>query len=176
MKQQQHRGFTLIEIVVVLFIIGLVTTIILLKFPNTQKETVRTTANQTKGLVILAREKAMLSPAVIGMDVQNQSVRFYELVTDTSYAQQSRWEPFMVAQKNWQVTIKSPLYFSIAASPDAQINVQDQTTGISPQVIFWPSGEMTPFVLTINDAEKTHYQLSGTYVGDVQLIQPGQAS
>jgi general secretion pathway protein H len=176
MRKGRHKGFTLIEIVVVLFIIGLVTTIILLKFPNTNRETLRATANQTKGLLVIAREKAILRPAIIGMDVQNQQIRFYELVTDTTFAQQSKWQPFMSDQKNWQVTVKPPLYFSINVAQDARVNVSDQSNGITPAVIFWPNGEMTPFVLTINDARKTAYQITGTYTGEVQLTQPGQSS
>ncbi len=174
MKPQE--GYTLIELLVVILIVGLTLSVVLLRIPSSQFASQRAVAQQIQGLVELARERAILHATVLGMTVTAQEIHFDELVGSSNELMQSVWQPYLLQNKYWHVVVQLPLAFSLQTKQTNDAGSLGATAGENPQVIFWPTGEMTPFVLNVY-AENTAqtYQITGSKTGEINLEQHSEA-
>src|ERR1700722_4171393 len=78
--KNRHRGFSLIEIMVVLVIISIVVSIALLAvgdFGASRK--IKIAAKQFADLIPLLEEKALLQPTIIGININAQGYQIYQL-------------------------------------------------------------------------------------------------
>src|SRR5665213_2856694 len=71
------RGFTLVEVLVVLLICALVAGMAVLTIHTNLNHQIKVAAKEIASLITLAEEEAMLRPATLGLSVNNNQLEFY---------------------------------------------------------------------------------------------------
>ncbi|MES9992758.1 MAG: type II secretion system minor pseudopilin GspH [Candidatus Thiodiazotropha sp.] len=154
-----QRGFTLIEVMVVVIIIGILINYVTLTFGrNSPEDLLKTEARRLSSLLGLASEEALLRSLLIGVDITEDSYGFLTL-------DEGNWQPmddtlFRPRQ------LPEGMEFSIASS---QQDGEDEEENI-PEIILLNSGEMTPFELKLSyDRIDSYYRLTGNEIGEQTL-------
>ncbi|OGT42639.1 MAG: type II secretion system protein GspH [Gammaproteobacteria bacterium RIFCSPHIGHO2_12_FULL_37_34] len=161
MKLMRNQfGYTLIEILIVLFIMSIVTGVALLSIRYNENKQLESFANKFVDLVRLAEEQAMLQPNVLGLSIYQHAFQFSHLQLSMDKQQ---WLPL-------EDTILHPQVI-----PDhIQIALEIQGDRISlnenkkPQIIISTNGDITPFTLFFGKkGEKPNYVVIGDADGAV---------
>lgn len=78
-----RRGFTLIELLVVLVILSVVISLAVVWVrPMSDARRLALTAQQCQRVLLAAQQQAMLTPAVLGLEVTPQGLKFYRYVVE----------------------------------------------------------------------------------------------
>lgn len=133
-----QSGYTLIEILIVLFIISIVSTTALLTIGQNQNRQLKTTAVQIRQMLILAEEHAMLQPAILGLRVDEHGFAFKIFQNEKKPA----WLP--VDEKTL-----APHHLSDDIVLQLVQQTKQQTDAGAPQVVISSSGDLTPFKIYI---------------------------
>ena len=187
----RHRGFTLIEILAVLIIIGVVSAlaVISVRSLGRSSDPAGQTATRLAGLIELASENARLENIQYGLIIKPQH---YEFVKFINY----KWIPIsndpVLREKNLpaglslSVTVQNPIRIpqpvsaNTAASAAAAVTVNNaQSSGknrLQPQIAILSTGEMTPFTLRLASPDHSVYVLRGDGNGQVHIEPPNAAS
>ncbi len=155
-----HRGFTLIEILIVMLIISIIAGVATLTIrPNPRKE-FEAVANRFNRVILLAEQEAMLRPATLGLGMTAQHYQFFIFIRDRK-KHRSFWQPItqsILAQQNFPNNTQISLSVAHKAAP----------TDGSPQIIINQSGDITPFnILMGKQNEIPLFQITGKANGEV---------
>ena len=120
------RGFTLVEILVVMLIISIITTVAMLSIGRNNTKVVEAFVNEFTQSLNLAEEQAMLAPAVLGLTFDGKTWGF-------AAREKSNWVPW--SQEGLQTR----------DIPNG-IHVQFGETGTTtaPKIIISANGDLTP--------------------------------
>ena len=154
--QMRNKGFTLIEILIVIVIISIVASVATLTIHFNRNKQMETLANQLVDLINLAEEEAILRPAVLGLALTANSFQIY------SYQEKDHaWEPL----KNHVFRAREiPDHMQIVLKIHNKII---PANGI-PQLIISQSGDIPAFILSIGQAKQPPlYQVIGEESGNV---------
>jgi general secretion pathway protein H len=161
-----HAGYTLIEILIVMLIISIVGAVSLLTVSANKNSQLENFSKQLTNLITLAEQQAMLQPAVLGLLIQNQTLRFYQFQAAPDQYHKSAWvpldDPVLRARKipkNIEVQLTFP------GSPDA---APDAETTHNPQLIISTNGDLTPFIIYLGEKNSApRYQIVGSDDGSL---------
>ncbi|TAK75190.1 MAG: type II secretion system protein GspH [Gammaproteobacteria bacterium] len=132
------RGYTLIEILIVLFITSIVTSVALLSLHRNENKQVESLANELTQMLTLAEEQAMLQPSVLGLTIGADRFQFTRL-------QKDRWVPVE----------------EHAIPEGMQLRLEGE-------VIISMNGDITPFTLYVGKkGEKPRYAVRGDVDGTI---------
>ena len=137
---RKQLGYTLIEILIVLFIISIVTSIALLSIGRNDNKRLASFADELTETISLAEEQALLESTVLGLSISEQRLQFNAL-SDTNGNQ--RWLPLQTK------TLKQ---FHVPTGVQLSVEINNAIKPIShndPQIIISASGELTPFTIFI---------------------------
>ena len=161
MKSFLQQGYTLIEILVVLFIISIVTSIALLTISHNENKQLATFAQDFTQLFMLAEEQAIAQSTILGLAINHQSFQF------VSYQ-------LMQGEKNNYLPLQGLLgphrlphdiQVSLIANHQAVLLGAQPT---HPQVMILANGEITPFTFYIGIPGKpAHYAIHGDVEGNI---------
>ena len=158
-------GFSLIEVLVVLVIVGVMTTVVSLSIRGSGERAVENAAQRARALIQLACERAVLSGRDIGFSPVLEGLRF-------GYFGVEGWQP-MAEGGNDELRARAlGSGLQLSASRDGvELPLADEP-GRDPAFACLSSGELTPFVLRLarDDAELT-WELEGQLDGELQLRQ-----
>jgi general secretion pathway protein H len=163
------KGFTLIEILVVILIISIATSIIVLNAGNfyLSDKHADVLAREMGALIKLARIQAIYSTTTVGLEISNGAYRFLQLdnINNTWV-----WKALGEQDQFWSDRkIPESIIVQVEVAQDANNNLYQQGSS-APQIIFFPSGELTPFKLTLHKQGSSQiYVISGTYAGNIQV-------
>jgi general secretion pathway protein H len=174
-----QRGFTLLEISVVVVIVAVLATVAIIKIPHLggggrqlDEEMRRFTA-----LVDLAGEEATLQGRDLGLHIDDDRYTFYVFDAD-----QQTWQTLpeelrervlpegirlVLVLEGRAVTLKSD-----AAKDDDDKDTSDTNADLGPvpQILVLSSGELTPFQLTMeSDNVDYHYEITGQPFGGTEV-------
>lgn len=183
-RHSLQKGFTLLEMLLVVAVVGLLAFVVVAYLPERQQMTTTSSARQQFQLKFhYAREQALLRNWVIGVELKPSSYRFY------------RWH-----QGQWQEVVEKPLLpvelaeyieldfiqgrFYLAdnlATADGFFNSdthsnEEKETAIKPQIIIFSSTEFTPFklqwlTLSPNAVSGPLLQIDGSDGMQLQLVE-----
>lgn len=164
-----EKGFTLIEILVVMVIIAIATSVIVFStgsfyLSGTHIDNI---ANEMAALIRLARNQAIFSLSTLGLDVSPDGYQFLQLY-DTNNT--LTWNPLGQTDQFWSArSIPSSVYVQVKTAAGANENVFRQGS-YAPQIIFFPSGEITPFTITLSqESSSKSYTITGSPTGIIKV-------
>ncbi len=158
MKYQ--RGFTLIEIMVVVVIISILMGAVALSFPKTEDDLLKENANRFVALVSLMQDEAVLQSRDMAIGVFDSGYKFYSRESGAwvNYSD----APFIA--RTLKGNIKSDLYLEGIA-----IKLKNQSK-TSPQIVILSSGEVTPFTYFLGEAETSNITIKVNAIGMVKQV------
>ena len=155
-KQKMHtRGFTLIEILVVMVIIGIMLVSVAIKIFPDERQTLRQEAERLGLLLEQARDEAFLSGRSIAWTMQKHSYEFSSLNAER------QWTPIT----NNQILRTRSLPTSITLSA---LSINQLPVDLNTHLIFSPSGLNTSFTATLT-LQGYRLILQGDNVGHVKI-------
>ena len=142
-SRSKTAGYTLIEVLIVIFIISIVTTVTLLTISRNENRDIETFAKELTQMVSLAEEQAMLEPNVLGMTLATDTIQFASLTKDKE--NQPVWLPLTDHVLN-HYSIPSNIQVSLQIAGN---KVELGSAKSIPQIIISTNGDVTPFILYV---------------------------
>ena len=155
-----ERGFTLLELLVVLLIVGIIVSFAGLSIGQRSSRVVHDEAERLNGLFQMASDEAVMDGRELAVEFTKDGYRFLELNQD------NKWVPVE----------KDNLFRERELPPDIKLDLVIEGAEASfkdkknlPKVFVLSSGELTPFTLTLSVEGEQPYVLQGTSDGKLSL-------
>ncbi|MGS2721117.1 type II secretion system minor pseudopilin GspH [Paraglaciecola aestuariivivens] len=186
--QKQQRGFTLLEVMLVLLIMGLAAGAVVLNYSGeTQQDLLKKQSQRLQVVFNMASDYAVLNQQQLGLRVETDNNSYYFMWLD----EQQEWQKLQIdpafAEHQLPDTFNLELNLtdlpwdtdsnlfandlfdeSLSVSNDSvEIGEQQQKPLPPPQVFIYSSGEITPFTLSlgylgdVTDELPSYFRLSG---------------
>ncbi len=154
-----HAGFTLLELLAVILIIGIIVSFASLSIGQNTSRVVQDEAERLHGLIRLAGEEAVLQGRELALEFDHDRYRFLEL-------SKADWqlveEDNMLRERPLPEAIELELWLE-----GIETSFEDKES--LPRIFILSSGELTPFVLTLKTDEGEEYSLQGLINGKLVL-------
>lgn len=159
-------GYTLIEILIVIFIISIVSGVALLSIGHNQNKQVEYFANQLSQTITLVQEQAILESSVFGLSFNQYQYQFMNYKADTP-KDKNPWVPLKNDRLLGKKMIPTHLEVQLELAKQ-RINFDEEELANSPQIIISPNGDITPFLITIGrKSSKPSYAIVGNENGRI---------
>lgn len=164
-RPSSEGGFTLLELLAVIFIIGIIISIASISIGQNSSRIVQDEVERLHGLIQLASEEAVLQGRELALEFNRDRYQFLELgVAD--------WQPVtedkMFRERELPGDVQLELILEgIETSFDDKKNL--------PRIFILSSGELTPFELTLKTDEGEEYALQGFINGKLVLTKAEDA-
>lgn len=173
MIKKTRAGYTLIEILIVIVIISIVSTVALLSLGRNKNRRIETLANQLTQMLTLAEEQALLQPAVLGLLINERSFVFLTYQASLN-SKNMIWVPSDERSLQRHV-IPDGIEIRVISSnteDDSQLEAPATSAGdnpiLKPQVVISPNGDLTPFTISIGkEGEPPRYIIRGEADGSI---------
>lgn len=161
LHQYLQQGFTLIEILVVMILLGIVMTIAVISIGNTQSDQLEEDMRRLLQIARLAHEEAIIRQQTLAIKFSphGYALQRYE-------AKGKIWtplaEPAFFRPRQLDESYEIKLY-----QDGISVSLKEEAGGI---ILMYSSGEMTPFELDISlpDSEIS-YRMSGDLMGTLEI-------
>lgn len=160
-SQHYHQGYTLIELMVVIAIMGLLTSVVLPYLPGDKQDLLYEELDRFEARIAFAQTHAVLQSQDLGLAVEEGEYRFLQRV-----------------QAGWQVIEEEPLQRQkIPEFLQQQLFIEGQEYIPEdliddeippPKVLFLSSGEMTPFSYRMALSEQNYSGLEYDPLGEIK--------
>jgi general secretion pathway protein H len=193
--QRRCAGFTLIEMMVVIFIIGIVASFATLTVGQSQTRILQDEMKRLQSLLTLGSDEAVLQTEEFALEVYRNGYRFMHL---EQAQQQWEWQPVqgnaifrarcfpdgveLAAEIEGTPAVLERLDCAAESAKADQEKVKEESSAtnksstpedLPPRIFLLSSGEMTPFELTVSLPDKTNSRLVGELTGKLTLPAPG---
>ena len=156
---QRHRGFTLIEVAVVMLLIVIVLGMVGLQLGDDDSAKLRDEAKRLAVLLQMAQEEAILRGATISVAIEPDGYHFSVLTPE------GKLEPLDTNETLHPRSLPDDMEFSSVSIEGAM------ETDETPPVLLSPTGEITPFTITLKLREIS-WQVVGSFDGDIKPQAP----
>lgn len=165
-RQQGDAGFSLIELLVVIVIVGVVVFAVTLSIASGAQRQLQREAERFQALIAQACAQAELSGREIGIVVEPGSYSF-RLLSGTE------WQDFPddspLRRRPWIDGMQVQL-----SREGRNVDLSGERAA-SPQLVCFSSGELTPFVLMLGLADAPHFRVSGAEDATLKTERVGAA-
>lgn len=160
-KSPFERGFTLLEVLAVVLIIGIIISFASLSIGQNSSRVVQDEVERLHGLIRLAGEEAVLQGRELALEFDRDSYRFLELgVKD--------WQPVQEDPMLRERPLPEAIEFELLLE-GVETSFEDKKN--LPKIFILSSGELTPFEMTLKTDEGEEYLLQGLINGKLILTQ-----
>lgn len=164
--QQVQRGFTLVEILVVLFIVSIMSGLVVANLPSfTRTQDFDTEARRLEVLLDMAREHAVVQAVEMGFKVEDEGYSFYFYNEIEQAWEQMQESPFSIR------TLPESIVLSIEIQGEEFKLASDDDDSKGPKLLLLSSGETTPFELEIFQAPDLSRVLGTDGYSDIEWIE-----
>ena len=157
--KKRAAGFTLLELMAVILIIGIIVSFASLSIGQNTSRIVQEEVERLHGLIQLAGEEAVLQGRELALEFDRDKYQFLELGGDG-------WQPIeedkMFRQRPLPETVELELILE-----GAETNFEDKKN--LPRIFILSSGELSPFSLVLKIDEGEEYSLQGEFNGNLIL-------
>jgi general secretion pathway protein H len=156
------KGFTLIEILIVIVIISIVSGIAALTITRNQQRDLQNLANSLTHLITLAEEEAILRPAILGLGFTPTQYQFFHYHHQVTEDHPQHWRA-MTDKIFGSHPIPKNIYLRVV--------VQGKSVPLNgqPQIIISSSGDIVPLVILIGKTNaRPTYQVIGNSNGEIK--------
>lgn len=169
-RLRQVAAFTLIEILIVLVIVTIVTMIAVLKFGGAnQGRQLKTAALRIKQVLVVAQTKAILQPAILGLVVTDRGYQFMRFVVTDTNKSAGQWQQ-VADDRLSQAELPGGIQVSLDVHANHSLLASSGLADNTPHVVFYPSGQVTPFQLTLSHLSvNKRYQINVDEDGSIKL-------
>jgi general secretion pathway protein H len=159
------RGFTLIEVMVVLVIIAVMAGLLVLSFKDNPAQRLRREANDLAALLNAAADEAVLHSIELGLAIDNEGYRFvyfdgekkqWLAMTEKVLAPHKFADALTVA-----VALDGEHIDEQALQRIHALSERSEDTALRPTLLLLSSGEVTPFTLTLSNGDELKVVVSG---------------
>lgn len=154
---KKHLGFTLLEMIVVVFLIGLIAGWTVLSIHTTSP--LEQENKKLYALLNLLAEQSMLQHRSLGISFENNSYHFWER-----------------RDQKWQLLKQHQIFYARTLPKQGEWNLQIDGQKINlenlrerPHLIFWSSGDYSTFQLQFLNEEKMAFLIEGRSNGQLCL-------
>jgi general secretion pathway protein H len=166
MTQPNHRGFTLIELMTVVFIIGLILTFASISVGQHGDQTLQEEAKRLHYLIKLASEESVMRSTSMAMEVSKEGYQFVQIAGD-QFVPLEGDKLFRKREFPGDMEIQMELYGQTVSFDDPER---------VPRIYILSSGEMTEFKISLRLVDSQPYTIIGNIIGQTQLLAPGAQS
>lgn len=152
------KGFTLIEIMVVVVIVAVLISAVALSFPPVGDKLLKENADRFSALITLAQDEAILQSNELAVEITPTGYSFYQ-------NENNSWQAFTdkpFSKRQLPAEIKTKMYLD-----GISINLEDRDKD-KPQVVILSSGEMTPFSYTLQFKDQSEIELKVDANGEIE--------
>jgi len=151
-------GYTLIELMVVMAIMGLITSFIFPHLPADKADAMREEGDRFESLVSYAQTQAILQSQDLGLKIDDAGYSFLEQAADG----------WLAVDKKPLLAQKLESYLTQAVYIEAEEVVIDPLADVAPSIVFFSSGEMMPFEYKLSLSEQQFVRLKYNLLGDLE--------
>jgi len=163
-QRRFERGFTILELLVVLLIIGIVVSMATLSVGGNEARTLRDEAQRLTTLLDLAIQESVLNGREMALEVGEDSYQFLAYVDE-------EWLPLAEVDEFRPRELPMGIQFEVEVEGQAANEDLFGETETS-QVWIMSSGEVSPFTITLKLEDGPVYRLNGDMMGGLKLEGP----
>lgn len=152
-------GFTLLELMAVILIIGIIVSFASLSIGQNTSRIVQDEVERLHGLIQLAGEEAVLQGRELALEFNRDKYQFLELGSDG-------WQPIEEDKMFRERPLPEPVEVELMLE-GVDTSFEDKKN--LPRIFILSSGELTPFNLTLSIDEGAEYSLQGQFNGKLVL-------
>jgi general secretion pathway protein H len=158
-------GFTLIEILIVVLIISIVTSVGVLTISRNNNKEIELFAKELTQVIRMAEEQAMLQPVELGLMMKDQTYQFAGLQT-TENTNTQHWSAL---DDNVLGQHAIPSHIEVRVDTQSpQNNDDDENKKKQPQLVISTNGDVTPFTIYVGKkGAKPRFAISGDADGNI---------
>ena len=190
LKQHQQRGFTLLEVMLVVLLMGMASLAVVMTMPNniTSENNISWQAQRFATVLQFAEDEALISGNELALVIEENSFQFAVY----NYEEQ-RWVAALIDEISDKIELSESinLEYSLSDSVWGEINneeqdsfieeqervdiIDDKQDKLNPQIYVMSSGEVTPFILVFspvdNDSDKQSVRVSVSMNGRISITE-----
>ena len=171
MKQVRQAGFTLLEIMLVLMIMAGGAVMVMSTTGSVEERQQLSEAGRLVSLMEYASDYAAMTGSPVGLQITDSDYLFMTPQQRKTMPVTWQWVPFSKGALPAQASA-----FSSAWQPELLINGDVAQARGTPQIIFSPDGEITPFQLRITDRDTARPLFTLTCHGQWPVTVKNEAS
>jgi len=156
--RQLNKGFTLIEIMVVVIIVSVLIGAVALSFPPIGDKLLKENADRFSALMSLAQDEAILQSTELAVEITPTGYSFYQNENNSWVAFSDN--PF--SKRQLPDGISTKMYLD-----GILIDLKNRDEN-QPQIVILSSGEVTPFTYTLQFKGKSEIQLKVDANGEIE--------
>ena len=153
-------GFTLLELLVVILIIGIIISFASLSIGQNTSRIVQDEIERLHGLIQLAGEEAVIQRRELALEFDRKTYQFMELGGEG-------WQPIEEDKMFRKRSLPEPVELELLLE-GAGVSFEDKKN--LPRIFILSSGELTPFNLVLQIDEGEEYSLEGFINGKLALV------
>lgn len=163
-----QRGFTLLELLVVLVIIGLFSGLVMMSVTPNDNQATHREAKRLMHIIQLAQDESIMQGVELGITVQTDRYFFSRL-------QESNWLPLAGDPHLTEHVLSPPLMMTLEIEDGDVVQNTDESSKL-PAVMILSSGELTAFKLSLFNQEtpERFFQIIGQENGQLSLQVPSE--
>ena len=167
---RSQRGFTLLELLLVILIIGIILSFAALSIGGGNERAIEDEMKRLAGLIELASQEATLESHELAVQFNGNK---YEFLT----FENNKWERITNDDTFRPRTLPEEMRLTVRLE-DEPVNLgtetSQETANVLPRIYLLSSGEITPFQLILKDTTKNRegtnsYQLNGSINGKIEM-------
>jgi len=157
--EKKHAGFTLLELLAVILIIGIIISFASLSIGQNTSRIVQDEAERLHGLIRLAGEEAVLQGRELALEFDHDRYRFLVWGKED-------WQPVTDDQMLRERPLPEAVELELLLE-GIEVSFEDKEN--LPRIFIFSSGELTPFNMTLKTDEGEEYLLQGLMNGKLIL-------
>jgi general secretion pathway protein H len=176
-RASSDQGFTLLEILMVLAIVGIVVTFAVLSISGKSEEArMHAAADRLQAVFRLAADEAIMRHVQLGLRIRQHGYRFLSLGQDHEEGHEDQWATYRNAPPLLPHKVKQDIQLRVYVQ-GLESRIPGKKKGDAPQSVFLSSGEVTPFAVEIHArGQRDYYRIRVDLNGKITSSHEGASA